>query len=137
MTISRLRDFPPPAQWIIFSIAAIVLLLTLSIPPYLFLQISKSNAINRIETLGGSVFYDVECLIIDLNDTPTTDNDLRFVHRLKPTYSLHLRNTQITDDGLRLLQNLRLAEIELVGANLSNAALQEYRISAPNCLVIR
>ena len=100
------------------------------------------RAIAHIESLGGGVRHDTrwgttayEC--VDLNDTQATDDDLRYVRWLWPSSEVYLRNTQITDEGLKHLYGLPVDEIDLTGTNVTDAGVDNLRRSLPECTIIR
>ncbi|QDU49466.1 hypothetical protein Pan110_18030 [Gimesia panareensis] len=59
---------------------------------------STQHAISHIEDLGGSVLHDTAWGStvyekVDLNDTPATDDDLRYIRKLQPWAGVYLRMT--------------------------------------------
>lgn len=100
---------------------------------------STQHAISHIEDLGGSVLHDTAWGStvyekVDLNDTPATDDDLRYVRQLQPWAGVYLRNTNITDEGLQQLHGLAVDEIDLTGTRVSDAAVAELLATIPACL---
>jgi len=102
-------------------------------------------AIAHIENLGGGVLHDYAwCQTVYervyLDDTSATDDDLRYVRQLRPWAGVHLRNTRITDEGLKHLHGLEVYEIDLTGTNVSDSAVEEFLSTIPadfNCQIKR
>lgn len=100
---------------------------------------STQHTISHIEDLGGSVLHDTAWGStvyekVDLNDTPATDDDLRYIRKLQPWAGVYLRNTNITDEGLKQLHGLAVYEIDLTGTRVSDAAVAELLATIPACL---
>ncbi len=63
--------------------------------------------------------------------------DLR-LHRFRKLRSLDLRDTQITDEGVRHIAGLnRLEQLDLRGTRVSEDGLKELRGALPNCRITR
>ena len=106
---------------------------------------TTNYAVSRIEKLGGGVRHDTAWgstlyEIVNLNDTPATDSDLKYVRKLQPYSGVYLRNTNITDQGLKHLHGLAVYEIDLTGTAVSNSAIAELLATIPadvKCHIIR
>ncbi len=106
---------------------------------------TTNYAVSRIEKLGGGVHSDTAWgstlyEIVNLNDTPATDSDLKYVRKLQPYSGVYLRNTNITDQGLKQLHGLAVDEIDLTGTDVSNSAIAELLATIPadvKCHIIR
>ncbi|WP_299469362.1 hypothetical protein [uncultured Gimesia sp.] len=96
-----------------------------------------TRSISHIENLGGGVRHDTGWgatvyEIVSLDDTDATDTDMKYVRYLSPCHGVYLRNTQITDEGLKELHGLLLDEIDLTGTKVTSAGIQELRQTLPN-----
>jgi len=66
------------------------------------------------------------------------DNALPILHRFRELRSLDLRDTQITDEGVRHIAALsRLGKLDIRGTRISDNGLQELRGALPNCEITR
>lgn len=96
-----------------------------------------TRSISHIKNLGGGIRHDTFWVstvyeVVYLNDTDATDSDMKYVRYLWPCHAVYLRNTEITDDGLRELHGLPLNEIDLTGTKVTIAGIKEFRQSIPN-----
>jgi hypothetical protein len=66
------------------------------------------------------------------------DNALAMLYRFGELRSLDLRDTQITDDGVRQIAALRqLEQLDIRGTQITNDGLQKLRRALPNCEITR
>lgn len=96
-----------------------------------------TSSISHIENLGGGVRHDMAWgatvyEIVSLDDTDATDADMKYVRYLWSCLGVSLKNTKITDDGLRELHGLPLNEIDLTGTRVTSAGIKELRQALPN-----
>jgi hypothetical protein len=66
------------------------------------------------------------------------DDALAMLYRFRELRSLDLRDTQITDGGVRHIAALRrLEQLDIRGTRITDVGLQELRGALPNCEIIR
>ena len=66
------------------------------------------------------------------------DNALAMLYRFGELRSLDLRDTQITDGGVRHIAGLRrLEELDIRGTRITGDGLQKLRGALPNCEITR
>ena len=102
-----------------------------------YLWLATTSSISHIENLGGGVRHDMAWgatvyEIVSLDDTDATDADMKYVRNLWPCYGVYLKNTEITDVGLKELHGLSLYEIDLRGTRVTPAGIKELRQSILN-----
>jgi hypothetical protein len=67
---------------------------------------------------------------------PVTDESLVVLYKLPKLRSLSLRDTQITDNGVRHVKSLKhLEHLDVTGTGITEAGLRELRMAIPNCRV--
>ena len=106
----------------------------------------------RIRQLHGTVVSRGNGVIdLDMSDTGVSDDDIGYIHAfcsndssLKSIHTLDLSSTAITDRSLEFMamQNgftspSGLKELKLTKTNTSDAAIQKFQQSAPNCKITR
>jgi hypothetical protein len=92
-----------------------------------------------IQKLGGSVSPDPETgmLIVHLEDTAVTDEDLRLVAALPGLRRLSLDRTGITDGGIQHLErSADLKEVSLYQTNVTEAGAEKLRRARPGLIVL-
>ena len=66
------------------------------------------------------------------------DDALAMLYRFRELRSLDLRDTQVTDGGLRHIAALkRLEQLDIRGTRITDRGLQELRQALPNCEIAR
>ena len=80
----------------------------------------------------------LECLILRLRNTEVTDTGLKHLKGLKNLEKLELDNTQVTDAGLEHLKGVRdLEKLYLDNTQVTDAGVNELREALPNCQISR
>lgn len=75
---------------------------------------------------------------LDLRDTGITDSGIKKLHHLKKLYGINLAGTGITDDGLRDLQVMtQIRILDVTRTNVTADGVQRFQLERPDCEVVR
>ena len=93
------------------------------------IDFQTTRTISHIKNLGGGVVHDMGWGAtvyerVYLDDTDATDTDMKYVRYLWPCHGVYLKNTKITDEGLKELHGLTLYEIDLTGTKVTPAGIK-------------
>jgi hypothetical protein len=87
----------------------------------------------RIEALGGHGVWEPDMVVVDLEGTSITDDDLELFEHFPFVQILNLSRTAVSDVGLKKLVQLSVLQMLLLKeTRISDAAIEEFRQSHPN-----
>src|SRR5262245_26955842 len=91
-------------------------------------------AVEQISKLGGSIIFDEELpgnpvIAVDLTFKRLADTDLKTLREFKHLKSLNLSSTEITDEGLKIVKDLKgLTQLDISSCKkITAAGLKELR----------
>ncbi len=96
-------------------------------------QEKSQAAFDRVHELGGNGVWESDMIVISLNGTDITDDDLALFDDFNFVEILSLSDTKITDAGLAHLNQLdRLETLTLVNTNVTEHGVAALRAALPN-----
>lgn len=95
-------------------------------------QRKAEAAWDRIESLGGHGVWEPDTVIVSLENTKVTDDDLSLLRDFPFVNVLDLSHTSIANDGLSHLNGLPgLEELIVIDTRISGSALAAFRRKYP------
>ena len=91
------------------------------------------TAWERMEALGGHGVGEADLVVVSLENTGISDDDLALFADLPNVQILDLSNNPLTDNCLIHLKGFQsLESLIIIGTNISKAAVEEFRTSHPD-----